>query len=338
MKNNKWLRVFVFLLVFFAFLAAYFAIGRPWLLNWGSTPEERAARFPGDELVPDSSYKTTRTINIAAAPERVWAWQVQIGQDRGGFYSYHWLENLVFADIHNTEAIRPQWQDVRLGLPVMLTSQNYPLGLVKREKPDPFMAPPFAQIEPPVYFVLKGWGSFNFLPLADGGTRLLLRGPMPHLTRGGKIAMALLYDAPHFIMERQMMRNVKRLAEGRPSAPRWLTYLAWLGFIAISSVAVRIIIGRRRRWPWMVLPAAYSLLILISTGDVQATLVGLTAVLLIIAGIIRFRSEWWAYILGMWIYAHLVLLFAPDAFIIFGVVFLIVAATTALSRKTACNG
>lgn len=321
-KPNKWVLSAVVLLAFAAFIAAYFAWGRPWLLNWGSTAAERAAVFPGDEELPAYAYQTTRALDVNAPPAEVWAWQAQIGQDRGGFYSYHWLENLFLASIRNTEAIRPEWQELRLGMPVLLTPKDYPLGLVRRQEPSPLLAPPVSRLDKPDHFVLRGWGSFNFIPLADGRTRLLLRGRVPPMGRWDLLRQALTFDTLHFVMERQMMRNVKRLAEGRPPAPWWLNFIAGVGFVAACDLALRRILARRRRWPWVALAAAYLLLVLLATRDAQAALVGFTAVLLIVAGVIRFRGWWWAYILGMWVYAHLVLFFAADAYIAFGLLFL----------------
>jgi hypothetical protein len=51
----------------------------------------------------------TRAITIRAPASAVWRWVVQIGQDRAGFYSNTWLENLTGADIHNADAIHPEW-------------------------------------------------------------------------------------------------------------------------------------------------------------------------------------------------------------------------------------
>ncbi len=42
--------------------------------------------LPGDELVPNADVVATRSIAVAAAPERVWPWIAQLGQGRGGFY------------------------------------------------------------------------------------------------------------------------------------------------------------------------------------------------------------------------------------------------------------
>ena len=48
-------------------------------------------------------------MDIDASPEQVWPWVAQIGADRGGFYSYQWLENLAGCNVHNAEVIHPEW-------------------------------------------------------------------------------------------------------------------------------------------------------------------------------------------------------------------------------------
>src|SRR5439155_17645135 len=57
----------------------------------------------------------SRAISINAPPSAVWPWLLAIGQDRGGFYSNTWLENLTGADIHNADALRPEWRKRGLG-------------------------------------------------------------------------------------------------------------------------------------------------------------------------------------------------------------------------------
>ncbi len=66
-----------------------------WGTRWGSTPEERARRLPGDEYLeggPRARVAMTRAISISAAPERVWPWIAQLGRG-AGWYSVDWLDN-----------------------------------------------------------------------------------------------------------------------------------------------------------------------------------------------------------------------------------------------------
>jgi hypothetical protein len=44
----------------------------------------------------------------------------QLGQGRGGFYSYDFLENLAGCDIHSADRIIPGWQDIKIGDEVRL--------------------------------------------------------------------------------------------------------------------------------------------------------------------------------------------------------------------------
>ncbi len=58
---------------------------------------------------------TTRAITVQAPAAAVWPWLVQLGQNRGGFYSYDALENLIGLNIHSAHEIKPEWQDLRVG-------------------------------------------------------------------------------------------------------------------------------------------------------------------------------------------------------------------------------
>jgi hypothetical protein len=50
--------------------------------------------MPGDELVDDPEYLTTRAITVDAGPEDIYPWLVQMGYQRGGLYSYDFLDRL----------------------------------------------------------------------------------------------------------------------------------------------------------------------------------------------------------------------------------------------------
>jgi hypothetical protein len=86
--------------------AAGVAFLRDKYLRWGASGEEVNARFPGDDLMPDANLTATRAVTVRAAIGDVWPWIAQLGQRRGGFYSYDFLENLVGCDMHSTNARR----------------------------------------------------------------------------------------------------------------------------------------------------------------------------------------------------------------------------------------
>ena len=88
----------------------------PWMDRWGATDEEIAATFPGDELVPAPASFVNRAITIQAAPEAIYPWIVQLDAEKGGWYSYDWLEtNLLRCPMVNADRIHPEWQDRQAG-------------------------------------------------------------------------------------------------------------------------------------------------------------------------------------------------------------------------------
>jgi hypothetical protein len=181
-----------------ALATAAYALGLvPWMRSWGASSDERLRALPGDDLVPDPAFTTTRAVTIAAPPEAVWPWLAQIGQERGGFYSYQWLENLAGCRLRNADAIHPEWQHREVGETVML---------------HPAQGMPVSVFEPGRAFGIQGWGVYVLEPAGGGrATRLLARSRIP---RG---AAALFYVAlvefPHFVMERKMMLGIARRAE-----------------------------------------------------------------------------------------------------------------------------
>jgi hypothetical protein len=175
-------------------LAGYVLFIRPWLLYWGATAEDRSRELPGDELVPEVGVQTTRAVTIEAPVEDVWPWLAQIGQDRGGFYSYEWLENLAGCRMRNADRIHPEWQQREVGETVKL---HWASGL-KLER-----------FEPNRLYAFKGW--YFALEPDNGTTRLFARG---RYRRGlASIAYALLLELPHFIMERKMLLGIKERAQ-----------------------------------------------------------------------------------------------------------------------------
>ena len=190
--------------------ALYAAVTRPWLRQWGATADERRLPLPGDDLVPEPAVQSTRAVTVHAPAAAVWPWLAQIGQDRGGFYSYAWLENLAGCRMRNADHIHPEWQRREVGETVKL---HWASGL------------PVALFEPGHALGLAGWGVFALRPIDAGSTRLLAR---QRLRPGpGRWAYSLLLELPHFVMERGMLLGVKRRAElaagwpvGRPGGGR----------------------------------------------------------------------------------------------------------------------
>ena len=60
-------------------------------------------------------FEVLHAVTIDAPRATVWAWLVELGQDRAGFSSYDWLERVFGADIRNVNEIRREWQTRRAG-------------------------------------------------------------------------------------------------------------------------------------------------------------------------------------------------------------------------------
>jgi hypothetical protein len=82
------------------------------MTRWGATDEELAGPYPGAEFVPEGERAATMTVTIEAPPEQVWPWLVQMGWDRGGWYSWDLLDN---AGRPSAEEVHPEWQDLAVG-------------------------------------------------------------------------------------------------------------------------------------------------------------------------------------------------------------------------------
>jgi hypothetical protein len=175
----------------------YGSVLRPWLKTWGTRPGEAAKPLPGDETVPDPGVEQTRAITIDAPPEEVWPWLAQLGQDRAGFYSYRWLENLAGCHMPDAHEIHPEWQQRQVGETVPL----HPSAGLK-----------LLRFEPDRALALERW-YLALEPDGPGRTRLYARSRAPR----GAAAMAyvLLFELPHFLMERRMLLGIKARAEHR---------------------------------------------------------------------------------------------------------------------------
>ena len=82
-------------------------------LRWGATDQEVIEPLPGDDLLSSANLIATRAVSIHTSSEHVWPWIAQLGQGRGGLYSYDLLENLVGCDMHSADRILPQYRPSR---------------------------------------------------------------------------------------------------------------------------------------------------------------------------------------------------------------------------------
>ncbi len=184
--------------------ACYRWVIHPWMRTWGARPEEVVAVLPGDDLVPGEVPSTTRAVTVGAPAAAVWPWLAQIGEDRGGFYSYDVLERAVGAHMHNADSVHPEWQGLMPGDTIWLARRfgRRASQLVAMVEPASYLV----LVSPTDYERIRAGGpargSWSFHLFPDGRcTRLLARG------RGGSAGHAL-FDAAHFVMERKMLLGI----------------------------------------------------------------------------------------------------------------------------------
>jgi hypothetical protein len=182
---------------------------RPKMYTWGATAAEFAAELPGDCLVEPDAPRTTRAITIDAPVEKVWPWLAQIGENRGGFYSYDFLERLVGARIRNADVVHPEWQELQVGDTVWLARRygQRARQLVAEVVPKSHLVLMSARDYERVQHDEKAFGSWAFYVRPQHGqTRLLARGI------GGAVGITS-FDIVHFVMERGMLRGIRERAQ-----------------------------------------------------------------------------------------------------------------------------
>lgn len=222
-------------------LVIYRAIFEPWMARWGATDFETHREFSGDELWPDPIQVETRAVTIRAPVEQVWAWLSQIGQDRGGFYSYSVLENLCGAHIRNADRILPGLLPLRAGERLWYTPRGAFGGTGYSE---------IVQVEPEQLIVLVGHagknptpsGTWSFFlePIHQAETRLITRGLRGNSRQpvSQRLFERFFMTPTHFVMERRMLLGIKERAEGRRAsiAHDVAEVVPWFAALALTIV------------------------------------------------------------------------------------------------------
>jgi hypothetical protein len=84
--------------------------------TWGATVQEQRQALAGDELLPHATAWTTHAITIAAPSAAVWPWLVQMGWGRAGWYTYRWVDRLLFpANSPSADQLLPEHQRLAVG-------------------------------------------------------------------------------------------------------------------------------------------------------------------------------------------------------------------------------
>jgi len=200
------------------FLFCHHFIFRPVILDWGAPESIRDLKLSGDVFTRGDQH--TRAVLINATPEKLWPWLVQIGQERGGFYSHQWLENLFFAEMKNVYSLDSRFQQPRhVGDTVWLADKKHYAGGGYQI---------IAEFTPLRSYVMVGgsdyariqegqqasgsW-AFYLYPQSDSSTWLVVRSSSGEISAGEKLLRYFAFEVPHFIMEARMINTIKRLVE-----------------------------------------------------------------------------------------------------------------------------
>ena len=135
---------------------------RRWYSRWGATEDEVDQDIPGDEFVPHPKAQLNMAVTVQAPAEEVWPWFVQLGCQRGGWYSYDLLDN---GAVPSADRILPEYQSLQVGNKILMMPG---MGFVVKS------------IDPPLSIVSvledgsTSW-CLGLYPIEGGGTRLVSR-------------------------------------------------------------------------------------------------------------------------------------------------------------------
>lgn len=184
--------------------------------HWGLDESSAARAYPGDEYVPNPQWYWTHGIEIDAPPARVWPWIAQIGQDKAGFYSYQWLENLAGSDIQNADHLHAEWQQIQAGGGLRLHKNMEPMRIMAAEPGQWFVA--HIRLDPkgnnagePKSFAALSW--LFFIEALDNGlrSRVISRFRADY-SQDWAMRLSfgpLLTESVGFVMDRRMLLGIK---------------------------------------------------------------------------------------------------------------------------------
>lgn len=192
---------------------------RRWMSGWGTTPSDLARVMAGDALLPNHTYSGTMAVIVDARPEHIWPWLVQMGYERGGLYSYDWLDRLFgFLDRPSATCVLPEFQHLSVGDRIPLgRGPSWPVAVI-----DPYRA---------LVLDMRNIGAvdwvwqFGLYPVDEKRTQLVSRSRVRAHTAWSRLVISAIEPAG-FVMTRRMLLGVKERAEGlRSSAPVGDDYL-----------------------------------------------------------------------------------------------------------------
>jgi hypothetical protein len=214
-------------------LTGAWLVGR--IPTWDAIPGQASLSLPGDEIVAQPWESWNHAITIQAPAEEIYPWLAQIGDTRGGFYSYTFIENLFMLAANmdgryvNARQVHPEWQDPPRGEGIIANFMA-----VEALQPGEYV---LAASTPEVPGVQWTW-LWYLQPVDEDTTQLLVRHRFIFPEEAPAWAVTAILDAG-YVMERGMLLGIRERAEGHVPGEMEepLGLLVWLAALAIGLVA-----------------------------------------------------------------------------------------------------
>ncbi|MCC5947986.1 MAG: hypothetical protein JJT89_05975 [Nitriliruptoraceae bacterium] len=178
----------------------------------GAHPLEVWAAWPGDEVVSPRAHVSTHAVTIAAAPERIWPWLVQMGHHRGGWYAADRLEALMgagdFATGRSARRIEPALQQLGPGDRMPL-SDGLDLIAIRVDAPRTLV---LALADAPLDWV---WSFHLVADTPSGGRSRLVVRTRVDTDRWWLRPLLAPLDVGHAVMQTVQLWRIRARAEGR---------------------------------------------------------------------------------------------------------------------------
>ena len=179
--------------------------------NWGTSAEGMSRVMDGDHLIDHPSYVSTMAVTIYARPEHIWPWLAQMGYQRGGLYSYDWLDRLFgYLDRPSANRILPEFQHLAVGDRIPLgRGPSWPVGVIETGCA--------------LVLDMRNMGGFDWVwqfglyPVDEKRTQLVSRSRVHTRTGWARLATYAIEPAG-FLMTRRMLLGIRLRAEGLASA------------------------------------------------------------------------------------------------------------------------
>lgn len=254
MRGSLSLRLLGLSLALLAVFGFFVLCLHPWFQHWGATDDEVRRTLPGDEIIAPAGTQETRAVTIHARPAIVWSWLTQIGQDRGGFYSYDLLENLVGCEMPTVDRLQLDGHEWKIGDKLWMYPQEKAGGIgfatLRHYVPGHVLGFGTRAFGTALTEPENGSWTFVLEPEGDHAARLLVRGRMaPGRSLMWRTFDRILFDPAHFAMERRMLIGLKQIAEGSPRT-RTANHLQvglWAATFSLTVTAIGLVF-RRDRW------------------------------------------------------------------------------------------